>query len=113
MGQTNPNAIQLFVLSKSRDFDGSALNMSLTPVMGQDSPSAQFTFTGSSNFLTGKETLADGATSPLSSWTLTRTAQGNELEITAWLAGTPHGRLDSNAIRDIVLVSRYTAEADQ
>jgi hypothetical protein len=98
-------AIQLFVMVKSDDFDSSTLHMSLTE---GTSPSVPFTFTGNS-FLTGSETLAPGATeSALGNWTLTPTAPGNELKVTAWLGNNPHSRVDSQTIHDIVLICHYT-----
>ncbi len=99
------SAIQLFVMAKSDDFDASTLHMSLKEGA---LPSVPFTFTGKS-FLTGKETLApDALESALANWKLTLTAPGNELAVTAWLGDNPHGRLDSRAIHDVVLVCRYT-----
>jgi hypothetical protein len=99
------SAIQVFVMAKSGDFDATTLNMSLQE---SGSASAQFTFTGT-RFLTGEETSVGGATtSALGGWKLTPSAPGNQLVVTSWLAGTPHGRLDARTIHDIVLVCRYT-----
>jgi hypothetical protein len=101
------NTIQVFVLAKSSDFDASTLNISLTPQKGKDSPSSQFTFTGN-KFLTGKERLLDDATSPIHGWILTQAPAANQLQIAAWLAGTPHGRLGSGTVEDVLLICQYT-----
>jgi hypothetical protein len=103
----------VFVLAKSSDFGASTLNISLTPLIAKDSPSAQFTFKGD-NFLKGQEEpQAKNAASPLSSWAINRTSPGSELQITAWLAGNPHGRLDSHTIHDVVLVCQYTCAVNE